>query len=175
MAGHSHWKQIKEQKGSTDKKRGQLFSKLLRAIAIAAREDTNPDFNPHLRAMIEKARQANVPNENIERAVRHAKEGGSLEEVTLEAYGPGGTALLIKGATDNKNRTINDVKLILKEHDAKWAEPGSVRWAFDGASSGEWKAKFPQTLDEENKKKLGILIEALEAHDDIERVYHNTL
>lgn len=173
MAGHSHWKQIKEQKGSADKKRGALFSKLLRAIAIAAREEANPDFNPHLRAAVEKAWQANVPNENIERAISKAKDVGALEEVVLEAYGHGGAALIIKGITDNKNRTINEIKTILHEHGAKWAEPGSVRWAFESSPAGEWSAKFTQPVGGDEKKKLDLLIEALLAHDDVENVYHN--
>ena len=127
MAGHSHWKQIKHAKGAADQKRGVLFSKLLRAISVAARSEPNPDFNPTLRTAIEKARAANVPQETIARSITRSGEGMSLETLTLEAYGPEGAALLIEAITDGRNRTIMEVKTLLKTHGAKWAEPGSVR------------------------------------------------
>ena len=118
MAGHSHWKQIKEHKGSADVKRGAVFSKLLRAISAAARDDNNPDFNPRLRSAIQKAKEFNVPQENIERAIKKASNETALEEVIMEAYGPGGAALMILGLTNNKNRTTNEVKNILKDFEA---------------------------------------------------------
>jgi YebC/PmpR family DNA-binding regulatory protein len=179
MAGHSHWKQIKQQKGSADEKRGALFAKLLRAIAVAAREEPNPQFNPRLRTTIEKARAANVPNENIERAIaRGGAPAEALEELTLEAYGPGGTALLIQAITDSKNRTVQSVKSVLKDKGGKWAEPGSVRWAFSaegGSASGgeEWKAKFPQALNAEDGVALKALVEALQDLEDVQRVSTN--
>ncbi len=180
MSGHSHWSGIKHKKGIADQKRGQMFSKLLSAITAAARAEQNPEFNPRLRTAIQKAREVNVPSENIERAIKRAKESDTvLEELMLETYGPAGTALLIETITDNKNRTIPEIKKILNEQGAKWAEPGSVRWAFSAeggsASGGEphWKPKFPQTLSEEDANKLNILIEALEDHDDVQKVYTN--
>lgn len=177
MAGHSHWKQIKQHKGAADKKRGALFSKLLRAISAAARNEPNPDFNPTLRTMVEKARAANVPGENISRAIdRGGKGEESLESLTLEAYGPEGTAIIIGCLTDSKNRTIMEIKLLLKDHNAKWAEPGSVRWAFEPQTAeegGGWRAKFPQAISSTGKTSLGELVVALEEHDDVQNVATN--
>ncbi len=179
MAGHSHWKQIKQQKGSADQKRGILFSKLLRAITAAAKGEPNPQFNPRLRTTIETARAANVPQDNIERAItRAASAVDTLEELTMEAYGPGGAALLIHAITDSKNRTIAEVKAVLKDHEGKWAEPGSVRWAFSaegGSASGgeEWKAKFPQAIGNEAREPFVALVEALQNLDDVQRVFTN--
>lgn len=173
MAGHSHWKQIKHQKSAADERRGALFSKLLRAIAVAARSDPNPDFNPTLRTAIEKARENNVPQENIDRAIARGNSSETLEEVLMEAYGPGGSALLIHAITDNKNRTVQEVKALLKEHGAKWAEPGSVTWAFEAAPHGGWHAKFPQPIPQGDREKLAALTRVLEARDDVQRVLMN--
>lgn len=177
MAGHSHWKQIKHQKGTADQKRAALFSKLLRAIAAASRTESNPDFNPTLRTMVEKARAANVPGENIARAIDRGKKGEEiLETLTLEAYSSEGVAILIEAVTESKNRTIMEVKAILKDHGAKWAEPGSVRWAFEPqGGEGGWRAKFPQPLSAPERAALSALIEALEAHDDVQSVATNTV
>ena len=173
MSGHSHWSGIKHRKGAADQKRGLVFSKLLAAITAAARAEQNPDFNPRLRTAVQKAKEANVPSENIERAVKRAKESGAvLEELTLEAYGPGGTALLIEAITDNKNRTIPEIKKILGDHGAKWTEAGSVRWAFEKKETA-FEPKFPQKLNEEDAEKLNVLVEALEDHDDVQKVYTN--
>ena len=178
MAGHSHWKQIKGHKGVADQKRGAVFSKLLKAISAAARTEPNPHFNPRLRTTIEKAREANVPRENIERAIARAKDQGTLEELVMEAYGPSGTAILIKAITDSRNRTVNEIKALLKDRNAKWADPGSVRWAFEEVSEshgGEWKAKFTQPLEEGDVPAFQALITSLEAHDDVQITYHNAV
>ncbi len=176
MSGHSHWAGIKHKKGITDEKRGRVFGKLLVAISAAAKSEQNPDFNPRLRNAITKAKEASVPQENIERAVKRASEtGGNLEKLAFEAYGPGGIAIMIEAISDNKNRTVQEIKTILKEHGGKWAEAGSVRWAFGPPAGGEreWKAKFPQELSKEDMKKLLALVETLEENDDVQRVFTN--
>ncbi len=176
MSGHNKWAQIKHQKGITDKKRGQLFSKLLNAVSIAAKTDPNPQFNPRLRSAVEKARENNVPQDNIERAVKKVAEGAqNIEELILEAYGPGGTAVLIESITDNKNRSISEIKKILNDYGAKWAESGSVKWAFNppAGEQGEWEAKFPQEISEENKSSLMELAGALESRDDVQKITTN--
>ncbi|TSC66971.1 MAG: hypothetical protein CEO19_417 [Parcubacteria group bacterium Gr01-1014_73] len=182
MSGHSKWAQIKHKKGVTDQKRGQLFSKLLNVVAVAARDNPDPEFNPRLRAAMEKARAANVPGENIERAIKKSAEAKNLDEVTIEAYGPGGTAMIIIGITDNKNRTIAEVKNILSEAGAKMADPGSVLWSFDPpaptvpsgpAGGGEWQPKFKQPATEETKQKIAALTERLEEREDVEKVVTN--
>jgi len=135
MSGHSHFKTVKRQKELTDKKRGQIFSKFARLITVAAREKGgDPSTNPALRMMIEKARSFNMPQENIERAVKKGAgelEGQKFEEFTLEAFGPGNVALIIEGTTDNKNRTVSEIKFLLGQHGGKLANIGSVLWLFE--------------------------------------------
>lgn len=172
MSGHSKWSQIKHQKGATDLKRGQLFSKLLKSVAIAAKTEANPQFNPRLRSVIEKAKENNVPQENIERAISRASEEKNLEELTIEAYGPEGTQLIIEAITDNRNRTISEIKHLLTEQEAKMANPGSVLWAFQKTNSA-WQSKLPQKISESAKEKLTDLISALEGHEDIQKVTTN--
>ncbi|MDP3052714.1 MAG: YebC/PmpR family DNA-binding transcriptional regulator [bacterium] len=173
MSGHSHSKTIKHEKNATDQNRGRLFSKLLNAVAIAAREEPNPQFNPRLRTTIEKARQNNVPQENIERAVKRASEDKTLEELIIGAYGPEGVAVLVEAITDNKNRTIPEIKKILSDHDAKFTEPESVLWAFEN-KDGQWQAKFKQPVSEESKNKINELIETLEEQDDVQKIITNS-
>jgi len=174
MSGHNKWTQIKHQKESVDKKRGKVFSKLLNTVSIAARTDPNPQFNPRLRSAIQKAKEANVPNENIERAIKKVSEpGDNLNELVLEAYGPAGSAVLIEAITDNRNRTVAEIKKIISDCEGKWAEPGSVTWAFEkNQTEGgtEWKAKFPQTLNESDFVKLKNFLDKLESHEDVQRV-----
>jgi len=174
MSGHSKWSQIKHQKGAADLKRGRLFSKLLKAVSIAAKNEPNPNFNPRLRSTIEKAKENNVPQENIERAVRGAAEEKNLEDLVIEAYGPEGAQLLIEAITDNRNRTISEIKHLLTEQETKMAGPGSVLWAFEKINN-EWRAKFPQTISAGAKEKLTNLISALEEHEDVQRVITNAI
>jgi YebC/PmpR family DNA-binding regulatory protein len=135
MSGHSKWHSIKHQKGVTDAKRGQLFTKLTREIIIAVREGgSSTDANFRLRLAIQKARDSNMPMDNIDRAVKKGSgggEGGSLSEMVLEGYGPGGIAILVNGLSDNRNRTIQEVRSTFTRHGGNMAESGSVAWQFD--------------------------------------------
>lgn len=133
MSGHSKWAQIKHKKANTDAKKAKIFSKISRIISIAAAEKgTDPQINAKLRAAIEKAKSANMPNDNIERAIKKgSSEGKNLSEITVEAYGPFGIAIIIETVTDNKNRTLQEIKNILSDHDGKLANEGSVKWLFD--------------------------------------------
>ncbi len=179
MSGHNKWSQIKNKKGVADVKRGKVFSKLLRAISIAAKTEPNVQFNPRLRSAIDTAKEYLVPLDNIERAISKASDQKDLSEMVIEAYGPEGSAIIIEAITDNTNRTISEVKKILSDHDAKFANQGSVLWAFSaegGSASGgdaKWKAKFPQAISEESKAKLEKLIEALDEHDDVQNITTN--
>ena len=134
MSGHSHFSSIKYKKGIADAKRGKIFSKLSRQILIAAREKGgNMRINSTLRLIIEKAKSLNMPKDNIERAIKKGTgelEGIQLEEVIYEAYGPGGIAIIIEGITDNKNRTLGEIKQILSQRNGKLANEGAVRWMF---------------------------------------------
>ena len=135
MSGHSKWSQIKHKKALTDAKKGKLFSKFARQITIAAKQKGgDPEKNTTLRMFMEKARVFNMPQENIERAIRRGAgeiEGAKFDEFLIEAYGPGGIALMIEGAADNKNRAISEIKFILSEHRGKLAEGGAVAWLFE--------------------------------------------
>lgn len=176
MSGHSHWAGIKRKKGANDQKRGQVFSKLLNAIAIAARQEPNPEFNPRLRTTIDKAKENSVPQENIERAIKRASEDKNLEELTIEAYGPEGTALIIQAITDNRNRTVAEIRKILNDNEAKWAEQGGARWAYEQVKTDsglEWKEKFKQRVSAEAAKKLEKLIDELLEQSDVQEVYSN--
>jgi YebC/PmpR family DNA-binding regulatory protein len=136
MAGHSKWAQIKRKKGVTDARRGQLFTKLARAITIAARDGGgDPDGNAALANAIDKAKALRMPKDNIERAIAKGTGAGAdaaaIESVTYEGYGPGGVAILIECLTDNRNRTAADIRHMFSRADASLGEPGSVAWMFD--------------------------------------------
>ena len=135
MSGHSKWSSIKHQKGVTDARRGQLFTKLTREIIVAVREGgSGPDVNARLRLAIQKARDNRMPLDNIERAVKRGSgtlEGAALEEMVLEGYGVNGAAILVKALTDNRNRTLQDVRLIFSRHGGSLGEIGCVAWLFD--------------------------------------------
>jgi YebC/PmpR family DNA-binding regulatory protein len=135
MSGHSKWSTIKRKKGAEDAKRGKIFTRLARDITVAAREGGgDPDSNPTLRTTIEKARGANMPKDNIERAIKKGTgelAGGNLEEITYEAYGPHGIPILIKCLTDNRNRTLADIRKVLNRQGGNMAEAGAVSWMFD--------------------------------------------
>lgn len=135
MSGHSKWSTIKRKKGAEDAKRGKLFTRLTREIMVAAREGGgDPETNPTLRTAVDKARTANMPKDNIERAIKKGTgelEGGQLEEITYEAYGPHGIPLLINCLTDNRNRTLADLRKVFNRQGGNLAEAGAVSWMFD--------------------------------------------
>ncbi|MBP8933552.1 MAG: YebC/PmpR family DNA-binding transcriptional regulator [Candidatus Atribacteria bacterium] len=135
MSGHSKWASIKHKKGKTDAARGKAFSKLIRLITVAARQGGgNPDNNPRLRDAILKAREINMPAENIEKAIKKGigeLEGVTIEEVTYEGYGPGGVAVLVDATTDNRNRTTAEVRHLFSKLGGNLGENGSVSWIFE--------------------------------------------
>ncbi len=136
MAGHSKWASIKHKKKATDAKRGALFTKLTRAITVAAREGGgDPDGNPSLALAIQKAKDASMPKDNIERAIAKGtgadQDAEAFEAVTYEGYGPAGVAVLVEALTDNRNRTSSDVRHAFTKHGGNLGEPGSVAWIFE--------------------------------------------
>ena len=135
MGGHSHWSQIKRQKGGNDAKRGQLFTKLSREITVSAREGGgDPAMNPRLRLAVDKARYENMPADTIKRAIERGSgggEGAALQEIMFEGYGPGGVAILVQTLTDNRNRTVSDLRTTLTRGGGTLGESGSVAWQFD--------------------------------------------
>jgi len=135
MSGHSKWSQIKRQKGVADARRGQLFTKLAREIIIAVRQGgPNLDGNFQLRLMVQRAKDNNMPSENIERAIKRGSgeaDAAALTEMTLEGYGPGGVAVLVEALSDNRNRTIQDVRRLFTRHGGNLGENGCVAWLFE--------------------------------------------
>jgi len=135
MSGHSKWSSIKHQKGATDAKRGKLFTKLTREIIMAVREGgSSPETNYHLRLAIQKAKDNNMPSDNVERAIKRGDgtlEGAIITEFVLEGYGPGGAAILVEALSDNHNRTVQEVRSTFSRAGGNLSESGSVTWLFD--------------------------------------------
>jgi len=135
MSGHSKWATIKRQKGAADARRSQLFTKLAKEITVAARQgDSDPQNNARLRLAVQKARDNNMPLDNIERAIKRAtgsSDAAALTELTIEGYGPGGSAILLLALTDNRNRTISDVRNVFSRNNVNLGESGCVSWIFE--------------------------------------------
>jgi len=175
MSGHSHWHSIRHKKQLTDNRKGKIFSKLAKIISIAAKKGGDPNMNPSLRLAIEKAKQSNMPNDNIQRAIKRGTgedKSAMLEEITYEAYGPNGTALIIEAITDNRNRTVSELKHILSNHNGKIAEKGSVKYLFDKTADG-WNPKYSTEINEDLKNKLTKLFEELDENEDVKDIYSN--
>src|ERR1700758_352089 len=134
MSGHSKWHTIKHKKGALDAKRGKIFTRIIKELTVAARGGGgDPDMNPRLRTVIADAKAANMPSENIKRAIRRGtgeEPGVSYEEVTYEGYGPGGAAVIVDALTDNKNRTVGELRHTLEKHGGNLAAAGAVCWMF---------------------------------------------
>lgn len=135
MSGHSKWSTIKRKKAAIDAKRGKIFTKLIKEITVAARQGGgDPETNPRLRLAVDNAKSANMPMDNIDRAIKKATgelEGVNYLELNYEGYGPGGVAIYIESVTDNKNRTVAEVRHLLSKHGGSMGESGSVAWMFD--------------------------------------------
>lgn len=178
MSGHSKWSKVKHQKATSDARKGQVFSKLSKLITVAAKKGSTVDMNPDLKYVIGKAKEANMPMDKIEKAIQKGAGGGqeeNLEEVLYELFGPGGTAILVECVTDNKNRTLNELKNILSKQEAKIGTPGSAAWAFEKSTeTRKWKPKHQVEIPESDKKKLKKLIESIEESEDVQMVYTNT-
>jgi YebC/PmpR family DNA-binding regulatory protein len=133
MSGHSKWATIKHKKGALDAKRGKIFTRLIKEIAMAAKGGGDPDMNPRLRTIVQEAKANNMPRENIERAIRRGtgeEPGVSYEEIMYEGYGPGGVAMMIQTLTDNKNRTVGEIRHVLAKYNGNLAAENSVAWMF---------------------------------------------
>ena len=134
MSGHSKWHTIKHKKGAADAKRGKVFTRLIKELTVAARNGGgDPDMNPRLRTIVAEAKASNMPRENIERAIRRGtgeEPGVTYDEVTYEGYGPGGVAIMIETLTDNKNRTVGEIRHLLSKHAGNLAAENSVAWMF---------------------------------------------
>lgn len=173
MSGHNKWSKVKHKKAVTDAKKSAEFSKFSKLIAVESKKAEGDTSSPDLRMVIDRAKKANMPSENIERAIKKGVGGEeNSEEVNYEAYGPGGIAMIIQTLTDNKNRTISEIKNILKVHGASIAEPGAATWAFS-KEEGEWKPHTTIPVDEDKKEKNEELEEKIRELDDVQEVYTN--
>jgi len=164
---------IKHKKAATDAAKSKIFGKLVRLIQVEAKKAQGDIHSPGLAAAIAKALKANMPKDNIERAIKKASESGDSQEVMYEAYGPGGVGLIITGLTDNTNRTSAEIKHILSKNNSSLGTPGSVSWNFTRNQEQEWEANTTVKLEESDETKLENLIELLEDNDDIQDLYHN--
>lgn len=172
MSGHNKWSKIKRQKAATDSQKSKIFSKHARLIAVESRKARGDLAAPGLMAAIERAKKDSMPKDNIDRAVQKGGGAGGemAEEVIYEAYGPGGTPLLIIALTDNNNRTNQEIKHILSKAGYALGGPGSSIWAFTKTADG-YVPQNPMGLGDQDGALLGDLIEALEEHDDVQDVY----
>jgi YebC/PmpR family DNA-binding regulatory protein len=157
MAGHSKWKNIQHRKGKVDAKRGKVFTKLIRALTVAAKESPDPDHNPRLRDAIDKAKLANMSNDTIDKAIKKGAGGldaDNMEEITYEGYGPGGVAIMVECMTDNRNRTVSEVRHAFSKCGGNLGTDGSVAYLF----SKKGLISFDTGASEE--RIMGIAIEA---------------
>lgn len=177
MSGHSHWSTIKHKKGAADARKSKVFSRLAREIMVAAKEGgSDINFNPKLRMTVDRAKEENMPTDNIERSIKKGTgeiEGAILEEVIFEAYGPGGTAIIIEGITDNKNRTLTEIKQILNQNNGKLTGEGAVRWMFEKKGVIVVKKPEDQSVIKEDLELTAIEsgAEDISWHDDVLIIY----
>lgn len=175
MSGHNKWSKIKHKKAATDAQKSKIFSKHSSLITVESRNANGNMDSPGLKAAIERAKKDSMPAANIEKAVKKGTGEGAkaMEALTYEAYGPGGTALMIDTITDNRNRTAAEIKHLLSKQGLSIAEPGAAAWAFKKNAEMEWEPNATIPIDEEDGEKLGKVIEAIEEHDDVQGVYTN--
>jgi YebC/PmpR family DNA-binding regulatory protein len=173
MSGHNKWSKIKNKKAVTDAKKSKSFSKIVKFIQAESRKADGDINSPGLRLAISKAKEVNMPKENIERAIKSGSEKGSgVEEITYEAYGPGGCAIIIQALTDNRNKAAAEVKHILTKNGFSLAGIGSVTWAFE-KKEGEWISKNKMSIPKEEEEKLESILEELEDNDEVQEVFTN--
>lgn len=175
MSGHSKWSQIKRQKSVTDAAKSRIFSRYARLIAMESKKANGILSAPGLTVAIARAKAANMPKENIERAIAKgaSKDSGNLEQVLYEAYGPGGVAILIDALTDNKNRTTQEIKHLLVVLGVELSSPGAATWAF--TKSGNAYSPNEPLIDppEADAEKLSAILDALDEHEDVQQVFTN--
>ncbi|HCR52467.1 TPA: YebC/PmpR family DNA-binding transcriptional regulator [Candidatus Kaiserbacteria bacterium] len=175
MSGHSKWSQIKRQKSVSDAARSRTFSRFARLIALESKKSNGVLSAPGLAAAVSRAKAANMPKDNIERAIKKgmSKDSGDLETVVYEAYGPGGVAIIITALTDNKNRTTQEIKHLLSLHGVELASLGAASWAFTKNADGYVPNEPGVEVAGADEELLSTILEALDEHDDVQRVFTN--
>ena len=175
MSGHSKWSQIKRQKAVTDSARSRVFSRYARLIALESKKANGILSAPGLSVVIARAKAANMPKDNIERAIAKgmSQDSGNLEQVLYEAYGPGGVAIMIDALTDNKNRTTQEIKHLLVLNGVELANPGAASWAFT-KKGAEYIPNEPLIdVAGTDEERLSAILDALDEHDDVQQVFTN--
>ncbi len=176
MAGHSKWAQIKRGKAVTDAAKSRVFSRFARLITLESKKAGGSVCAPGLATAITRAKAVNMPKENIERAVAKgiSKDAGELEQVVYECYGPGGVAIVIDALTDKRNRTTQEMKLLLTQNELELASPGAALWAFTRSPDGSYTPNEPlMDIAGDDETKLGALLSLFDEHDDVQTVYTN--
>lgn len=176
MAGHSKWAQIKRQKAVTDAARSRVFSKFAREIALEAKKAAGNLSSPGLVAVIARAKAANMPKDNIDRAVTKgaSKDSSDLEQVAYECFGPGGIAIVTVAVTDSRNRTTQEIKHLLSKNGYELGVPGSAAWAFTKTPDGRYQANAPlMSVAGGDEEKLVELLTLLDEYEDTQEVYSN--
>ena len=170
---HSQWEKKKYKKAGSEAKTSKLYSKLVRAITVEAKKCAGNREAPGLKSLIEKARDVDMPNDNIERAIKKATEPGeNFESITYEAYGPGGVGIIIEALTSNRNKAAQEIKHILSVHESVLGAIGSVTWNFT-KEHGEWTPLTTITLSDDDHTILEKLIDTLEDNDEVQDVFTN--
>src|SRR3989344_5548791 len=167
MSGHNKWSQIQRQKGINDGKKSQIFGKISKEISLATRKGTDPNVNTELRKAIEKGKAVNMPKDNVERAIQKGSgsASGGLEAVRYEAYGPGGIAIVIDAITDNKNRTVAEIKHLLSRNGGTFAGTGAAIWAFETSETEGLSPKITIPLGADDEASLHRLLDTLDNQD----------
>lgn len=175
MSGHSKWSQIKRQKGVSDAARSRVFARYARMIMVESKKANGNVSAPSLAAAISRAKAENMPKDNIERAVAKgmSKDSGSMDPVQYEAYGPGGTAIIVNALTDNKNRTTQEIKHLLVKQGVELSTPGAASWAFTKSDGALVPNEPLMEVTGDDEVKLGALLDTLDEHDDVQSVYTN--
>jgi len=173
MSGHSKWSQIKRQKAVTDSAKSRVFSRYARLIALESKKANGVLSAPSLSVVIARAKAANMPKDNIERAIAKgmSKDSGDMEQVTYEAYGPGGTAIIITALTDNKNRTTQEIKHLLVLQGVELASPGAASWAFTKTRDNYMPNEPLIEVTGADEERLSAILDALDEHDDVQQVF----
>lgn len=173
MSGHNKWSKIKRQKEQTDGQKSKLYGKMVRIISVEIKKAGGNVESPGVRAAIQKAKTANVPSDNIERAIKKGSEPSeNLESLVYEAYGPGGCAIIIEALTSNRNKAAQEIKHILSDHGLSLAGIGAASWAFE-KKDGEWVPNTTVDMSEGDGESLSKLLDALEENDEVQEVFTN--
>jgi len=175
MSGHNKWSQIQRQKGVADAAKSKAFSMFSRLITIESKKAGGNMSSPSLQAVISRAKAINMPKDSIERAIAKgaSKDAGEMDQVAYEFYGPGGVAIIASALTDNRNRTTQEIKHLISKNGFELGTPGSAAWAFTKTNDGYSPNEPLMAVTGDDEEKLGQLLSALDAHEDVQEIYTN--